>query len=95
MDVKKDTEIKRSSKAENILSQINSKTKLGDLRKIEKEIKKDHELAMEIWSTEAFMPRLLAILIMDKKLLSEDVLNQLDKDMQSHALDERNNLMIG
>lgn len=34
MDVRKDTE-NRSSKAENILSQINSKTKLGDLRKIE------------------------------------------------------------
>ncbi|MFD1173283.1 DNA alkylation repair protein [Oceanobacillus picturae] len=93
MDVKKDTEINRSSKAENILSQINSKTKLGDLRKFAKEIKKDHELAMEIWSTEAFLPRLLAILIMDKKLLSEDVLNQLDKDMQMHTFDEANNLM--
>lgn len=64
--MKKDTEIKRSSKAENILPQINSKTKLGDLRKIAKDIKKDHELAMELWSTEEFLPRLLAILIMDK-----------------------------
>ncbi|WP_107947969.1 DNA alkylation repair protein [Lysinibacillus parviboronicapiens] len=93
MDEKKDTEIKRSSKAENILPQINSKTKLGDLRKIAKDIKKDHELAMELWSTEEFLPRLLAILIMDKKLLSQDVLNKLDKDMQTHTFDERNNLM--
>lgn len=93
MDEKKDTEIKRSSKAENILSQINSKTKLGDLRKIAKDIKKDHELAMELWSTEEFLPRLLAILIMDKKFLSQDVLNKLDKDMQTHTFDERNNLM--
>ncbi|CDO03632.1 DNA alkylation repair enzyme [Oceanobacillus picturae] len=93
MDVKKDTEIKRSSKAENILSQINSKTKLGDLRKIAKDIKKNHELAMELWSSEAYSPRLLAILIMDKKLLSEDVLNQLDKDMLTHTFGERNNLM--
>ncbi|TYS58073.1 DNA alkylation repair protein [Sutcliffiella horikoshii] len=93
MNEKKDTEIKRSSKAENILFQINSKTKLGDLRKIAKDIKKDHELAMELWSTEEFMPRLLAILIMDKKLLSQDVLNNLDKDMQIHTFDERNNLM--
>lgn len=82
-----------SSKAENILLQINSKTKLGDLRTIAKDIKIDHELAMELWSTEAFMPRLLAILTMDKKLLSEDVLNQLDKDMRIHAFDERNYLM--
>ena len=40
MNENKDTEIKRSSKAENILAQINSKTKLGDLRKIANEIKK-------------------------------------------------------
>ncbi|MBC2187764.1 DNA alkylation repair protein [Listeria booriae] len=79
--------------AENILTHINSETKLGDLRKIAKEIKQDHELAMELWSTEEFLPRLLAILIMDKKLLTQDVLNELDKDMQTHPFDERNNLM--
>ncbi|MDN7229375.1 DNA alkylation repair protein [Planococcus sp. N064] len=90
---KRETEIKRSSKAEDILLQINSKTKLGDLRKIAKDIKKDHEIAMELWSTGEFLPRLLAILIMDKKLLSQDVLNQLDQDMQTHTFDERNNLM--
>lgn len=93
MNKNKSIEIKRSSKAENILSQINSKSKLGDLRKIAKDIKKDHELAMELWSTGEFLPRLLAILIMDKKLLSQDVLNKLDQDMQTHSYDERNNLM--
>lgn len=93
MNENKAAEIKRSSKAENILSQIDSKTKLGDLRKIAKVIKKDHELAMELWSSEEYLPRLLAILIMDKKLLSQDVLNKLDKDMQIHTIDERNNLM--
>jgi 3-methyladenine DNA glycosylase AlkD len=82
-----------SSKAENILGQINSKTKLGDLRKIAKDIKKDHELAMELWSTEKFLPRQLAILIMDNKLLSQDLISKLDKDMQDHPLDERTQLM--
>jgi len=93
MNENKGSEIKYSLKAESILSQINSKTKLGDLRKIAKDIKRDHELAMEIWSTEAFLPRLLAILIMDKNLLSRDVLNKLDKDMQTHTFEEKNNLM--
>lgn len=93
MNENKSGEIKLSSKAENILLQINSQTKLGDLRKIAKDIKKDHELAMELWSTEAFLPRRLAILIMDKNLLSQDVLNKLDKDMQMHAFEERNSLM--
>jgi 3-methyladenine DNA glycosylase AlkD len=47
-----------SAKAKNIYSQINQEnTNLGDLRKIAKEIKKDHELALELWSTGAFMPR--------------------------------------
>lgn len=93
MDEKKDVQLKPSSKAENILSQINSNTKLGDLRKIAKDIKKDHELAMELWSTKEYLPRLLAILIMDKKLLSQDILNKLDQDMQNHSFDERNYLM--
>jgi 3-methyladenine DNA glycosylase AlkD len=85
--------MKLSSKAENILDQINSKTKLGDLRKIAKDIKKDHELAMELWSTGKFLPRQLAILIMDNKLLSQDLINKLDKDVQAHSFDERNQLM--
>lgn len=85
--------MKRSSQAENILAQINPKTKLGDLRKIAKEIKKDHELAMELWTTKSFLPRQLAILIMDKKLLSQDLISKLDKDMQTHPFDERTQLM--
>ena len=85
--------MKRSSKAQSILDQINDKTKLGDLRKIAKEIKKDHTLAMELWSTGKFLPRQLAILIMDAKLLSQDVIDVLDKDIQSHNIDERSQLM--
>lgn len=82
-----------SSQAEDILNQIDSNTKLGDLRKIAKGIKKNHELAMELWSSGAFLPRLLAILIMDKKLLSPELLLELDKGMQTHSFAERNNLM--
>jgi 3-methyladenine DNA glycosylase AlkD len=63
--------MKLTSKAKDIYAQIDQEnTKLGDLRKIAKNIKKDHELAMGLWSTSQFSPRLLAILIMDKKLLS-------------------------
>lgn len=85
--------MKLSSKAENILDQINSKTKLGDLRKIAKEIRKDHVLAMELWSTGKFIPRLLAILIMDNKFLSQDLIHALDKDMKAHSFEERNQLI--
>src|SRR5688572_23481826 len=85
--------MKFSSKAENVLGQISTKTMLGDLRKIAKDIKKDHELAMELWSAGRFLPRLLAILIMDNKRISQDLINELDRDMQAHPLNERNQLM--
>jgi 3-methyladenine DNA glycosylase AlkD len=86
-------DMKRTAQAENILAQINPQTKLGDLRKIAQDIKKDHELAMELWSTEEFLPRQLAILIMDSKLLTQDLIDQLDKDMQTHPYEERIQLM--
>ena len=82
-----------SSKAKNIYSEINSNTKLGELRKIAKEIKKDHELALELWSTGEFLPRQLAILIMDKKHLRQEFIDQLDIDIQHHAIEERNQLI--
>lgn len=85
--------MKLSSKAESILAQINSKTKLGDLRKIAKEIKKDHALAMELWASGKFLPRQLAILIMDSSVLSQDLINKLDKDIQAHSFEERNHLI--
>jgi 3-methyladenine DNA glycosylase AlkD len=67
-------------------------TLLGDLRKIANEIKKDHVLAMELWSTAKLRPRLLAILIIDKKELTADVVDQLFNDMEQHGLDERTQL---
>ena len=82
-----------TAKAQEIYSQISAeKTKLGDLRKIAKEVKKDHDLAMEFWSTGEFLPRQLAVLIMDKKLLTQELIDQLSEDIQSHEFDERNHL---
>ena len=85
--------MKLSSKADNILEQINGNTKLGDLRKIAKDIKKDHELALELWSTGRFLPRQLAILIMDNKRITQELINELDRDMQTHPSIERNQLI--
>lgn len=86
--------MKLSTKATNIYKQIDpATTKLGDLRKIAKEIKKDHELALELWSAGGFLARQLAILIMDKKMLSQDLVDQLSEDMNKHEFDERNHLM--
>jgi 3-methyladenine DNA glycosylase AlkD len=82
--------MKLSTKAEKILTQINDKNiKLGDLRNIAKDIKKDHQLAMELWSTKYFFARQLAILIMDKKLLTEEVIDNLVIDINQHNQNEK------
>lgn len=79
-----------SLKAKNILTQISDKnTKLGELRKIAGNIKRDHELAMELWSTKNYFARQLSILIMDKKQLSQQLINQLDNDINQHNENEK------
>lgn len=85
--------MKLSSKAENILNKIDDKTKLGDLRIIANDIKKDHDLAMELWATKKYLARQLAILIMDKKHLSQEFIDKLDKDIKRHKEDERSQLI--
>jgi 3-methyladenine DNA glycosylase AlkD len=82
-----------SLKAKEILSQIDQNTKLGDLREIAKDIKKDHELAMELWSSGQYLARQLSILIMDKKLLTQELIDKLDEDIRQHKRDERNQLI--
>jgi 3-methyladenine DNA glycosylase AlkD len=83
-----------SLKTKHILSQLrNQATKLGDLRTLAKDIKKDHALAMELWSSKEFFARQLAILIMDKKLLSEEVIDKLISDMAQHNEKEQLHLI--
>ncbi len=79
--------------AQKIVDQISGpETKLGDLRKIAGEIKMDHELALELWSAGSFMARQLAILMMDKKQLTQEVIGGLIQDIQHHNDIERNQL---
>ena len=82
-----------SAKAKKIASELgDEKTKMGDVKKIGKDIKKDHDLAMELWSTGKYHARLLALLILDKKLLTEDLINQLTSDMTQHEDVQRDQL---
>lgn len=82
-----------SIEANEIMEQLSETVLMGELRKIAKSIKKDHELAMELWSTGQFQARLLSILIMDKNRLDEEDLNKLSEDMEEHSQNERTQLM--
>lgn len=83
-----------SSKAKIVYHQIDKQTtKLGDLRKMAKELKVDHDLAMELWSTKEFLPRQLAILLMNNKILNQELIEKLDQDIQKHTFEERIHLI--
>lgn len=79
-----------SKKAQDICTAITKDgAKLGDLRTFAKEIKKDHQLGMELWGTNGLFPMLLAILIFDTKVLTPDIVDSLLKDIDKHKVDER------
>ncbi len=78
-----------SPRASSLFNQVEDATTLGALRALAKEIKTDHDLAMELWSSEAMPARQLAILIMDKKRMSQELVDALDRDVQVHEPDDR------
>ena len=71
-----------SPRAQELHDQIASGgTPAGTLKKLAKATGKDHALAMELWSTGKLDCRLVAVLIMDKKLLDQELVDELCADM--------------
>lgn len=70
----------------NIVKTINKdSTKYGDVKKLAKEIKKDHTLAMGLWATGQYYPRLLAVLILDRKMIDESFIENFSTDLEKHS----------
>ena len=85
-----DSTMPSSPSPQDLLTQLSEPTvKYGDIKKIAKEIKKDHDLALKLWASERYFPRLLAVLIMDKKQLSQDLIHRLAEDIRNHDPDQR------
>lgn len=51
--------------------------RLGEIRALAKEIKTDHDLALELWATGIIDARLLAILLLTPKALSSDEMDRM------------------
>ena len=85
--------MKLSTKVKKLYTQVNTADiRMGEIKKIAKQVKTDHAIAMELWGTGDYLPRMLAVLIMDKKELTQEVIDTLVADMQSHTEEERNYL---
>ncbi len=80
-------------KIDEILPMIDGESiKMGDIKKIAKKIKVNHELALELWSTGKYYPRLLSVLIMDKNYLDQKYIDKIVEDMKSHETDQSNQI---
>ena len=83
----------RSNKANELIAQLSGELiKLGDIKKLAKQVKKNHKLALELWSTKLHHPRLLATLIFDKTLLTQSTIDQLAMDLIDTPKVQRNQI---
>ncbi len=83
-----------SSKAKKLIAELSDVTKFGDIKKLAKAIKLDHDLALELWKHGDYFARLLATLILDKKQLSEKDIDNIAADLLQHNESERNQLSV-
>ena len=74
------SEMRRAHNIKNGAGDNQYGVRLGDIRKLAKTIKSNHELAMELWETENIDARLLAILLLKPKNLSA---SEVDKMVRS------------
>lgn len=79
--------------SQELVSRLNGpNVKLGDIKKIAREIRRDHALVMELWASGQVPLRLLSVLILDKKQLNQELIESLVKDLQAHEPEERNRI---
>lgn len=79
-----------TTRAGEIIEALGAAPKMGEIKKHAKAIKTDHDLALELWATGGYYPRMLAALIFDKARLDAGVLEDLAGDLEAHPADERN-----
>ena len=69
--------------------------KMGDIRKIAKKIKLNHDLALELWSSNNIDARMVAILIMEPEKLSAKAMNEMVRSVKfSHVADWLNSYVV-
>ncbi len=85
--------MKLSKKANDVYLKIcKDSIKLGEIKRFAKEIKKDHELALELWQVPEVHPRLLSVLIMDKKKLDQEFIEKIIFDLDQHDFNKANQI---
>ena len=78
-----------SERAKTVLVDVTESSAMGALKNKAREIKRDHELALELWSTGLTHAQLLATLIFDTKALDLPLIESLAADLDELPETER------
>lgn len=81
-----------SQTAAAFIAELGDSPQMGVIKKKAKEIKKDHDLAVELWGTKTFTGRMLATLIFDKIKLRGEPIVALAEDLIQHQGQERDHI---
>ena len=76
-----------------VLQRLNGDVKLGELKRLAREIKRDHDLALALWATGSYHPRMLAVLILDRQRIDQALVDRLTADLDVHSEDEQTRVM--
>lgn len=76
------TEQMRAQNAKNGVGKNQYGVRMGDIRKLAKEIKTNHELSLELWNTKNIDARFLAILLIKPKSLSASEMDRMVKSVK-------------
>lgn len=66
--------------------------KMGELKQLAKRIKRNHDMALELWAGGDYYPRLFSVLIMDYKALTQPFIERLIEDLTVQNFEERNQI---
>ena len=81
-----------SRNAQRVLADVTESSALGHIKKTAKSIKRDHDLALELWATGLQHARLLATLIFDTRQLDQPFIETLAADLNDPAVADRNQI---
>jgi 3-methyladenine DNA glycosylase AlkD len=88
-----DTVADRADRADALIAEFSvPDVRMGALKARAKEIKTDHALAQALWASGQVYPRMLAVLVMDKKQLDQAAIEALATDMADHPDKQRDHL---
>lgn len=82
-----------TNKCKEVYDKISNIKQVGKIKALAKELKTDHSLAEELWNISELSPRLLSVLLLDNKQLTQGYIEKLVDDLNRNSVEDRNKIL--